>query len=176
MYKNIISVLIACSMLWACQTGDSKAKMQDAIKKEEKGLYSTTGQYVYDPIKANHLIELYKDYATRFPKDSIAPDYLFKRAEMLVASKKFTEANQVYEQIIQEYPSYKKTPVSLFMEGFNYENNLNDLSKARQCYEKFIQLYPSHKLREAAEISLTHLGKSADEIVKEFEAKKESIK
>lgn len=176
MYKYIIGIIVASSLVWSCQTGSSKVKMQAQIKKEEQGLYTSTGQYVYDPKKASQLINLYKNYATSFPKDSLAPDYLFKSAEMLVASKKYTEANKVYEQIILEYPSYKKTPVSLFMEGFNYENNLYDLAKARVCYEKFIQLYPTHKLREAAEISLSHLGKSADDIVKEFEAKQSATK
>lgn len=171
MHKFIIAILSLSIILASCNSDKKKLESQQAIKQAEQLLFSKDGSYKFDPKKAEKLIEQYSNYAKKYPKDSLTPEYLFKSAEMLIAAKKFEPANVVYEKIINEYPSYRKLPICIFMEGFNYENNLVDLVQAKKYYEQFLAKYPNDPMANDVKMSLEHLGMSADEIIKEFEAK-----
>ena len=58
-----------------------------------------------------------------------------------------------------------------FLKAFIYDNNLKDIKKARTAYSDFIQKYPKHELTDDAMISMDNLGKTPEQIVKEFELK-----
>lgn len=56
------------------------------------------------------------------------------------------------------------------MIGFVYENDLNDLENAKQTYEAFLQKYPNDPdFADDAQMALKNLGKSPEELIKEFE-------
>ena len=58
------------------------------------------------------------------------------------------------------------------MMGFVYENDLNDLVKAKATYEAFLQKYPNDPdFADDAKTALTMLGRSPEDIIKEFEQK-----
>lgn len=176
MYRFLLLLILSSLFFSSCGSSKEKQTLQKAIQLEEKSLLTKEAAIKWDAQKAAKLIEQYQNYATKFPDDSISPDYLFKCAEMLIAGGKYLEANQIYDQIDRQYPKYEKAPVSLFLKGFNEENNLRDLVKARKTYMDFLAKYPTHKLHDDAQLCLQNLGKSADEIVKEFEKKQQAPK
>ena len=176
MYKYLL-ILICCSgILFACNTDNEKNELIAKIETAETQLYPNNGNFKLDATKSIELIHLYATYANKYPKDSLSPDYLFKSAEMLIAIKKYQEANSIYVKIIEQYPTYIKTPFCLFLEGFNYENNLKDYTNAKKCYDTFLSKYPTHKLATDVKMSLDNVGKSPEDIVKEFENNKLNTK
>jgi TolA-binding protein len=69
-------------------------------------------------------------------------------------------------------PQHAQAPAALFLSGFIYENDLGDLEKAKAAYEDFIKRYPTDtSYLDDVQVSLKNLGKSAEELIREFEKK-----
>ena len=58
--------------------------------------------------------------------------------------------------------------------AFVLENQINDYDQAKNTYEVFIEEYPDHPMRDDAEYSIKNMGKSPEELIKEFEANQEA--
>jgi TolA-binding protein len=61
----------------------------------------------------------------------------------------------------------------MFLKAFVYEDQLHDLNKAKKYYEEFLEKYPDSDFADDARISLQNLGKSPEELIKEFEEKQQ---
>jgi tetratricopeptide (TPR) repeat protein len=115
------------------------------------------------------LLSAYQNFASKYAKDSLAPEYLYKAAGLAVGFNRGTQAIDLYESIIQNYPDYKKVPECYFMEAFAYENVIGNLGKASEYYNKFLSKYPDHALAKDATAAIKYLGKSPEEMVRDFE-------
>lgn len=146
----------------------SKEKIQENIKQAEAALFGS-GQMKLDEKKANLLIENYQQFVDNYPKDSLSPEYLFKQADLYRGLKQADKSIAVYDHIIKNYPTYSKTPYSLFLKGFTYENEKNDIINAAKTYQQFLKEYPTHELADDVSFSLRNLGKSPEELIKQFE-------
>ena len=69
------------------------------------------------------------------------------------------------------YPNSAKASESIFLCAFIYDTYLQKYDDARRYYKMFLKKYPNHPLAKDAQISLDNLGKTPDELVKEFESK-----
>ncbi len=150
--------------------GNPRVEAVENITLLEDALFSEEGD-MSNLEKANQLIEQYISFADQFPKDSLAPEYLFKAADITMNINKGEMAVELYDRIMNDYPDFRKTPECLFLKAYVYENNLGDLEKARMYYQEFIDKYPDNDFADDAEISIQNLGKSPEELIKEFEEK-----
>ena len=163
---SLLSVIIL--LFAAC--GPTKEETSANISKLEMQLFSSTN-FSVNKVKAEELVHIYLDFAKQFPNDSIIPEYLFKAADISMNIMESGKAIEIYDQIINNYPEYKKAPECLFLKGFVYENNLHDLVNAKKYYTEFVEKYPENDFADDAAMSLKNLGKSPEELIKEFEAK-----
>lgn len=122
-----------------------------------------------DSTAVTELLGAYQNFATRYPEDSLAPDYLYKAAGLAVGFNRGVQAVEIYESIIKSYPSYKKVPECYFMEAFTYENTIGNIGMANRYYNFFLAKFPEHDLADDAKAALKFLGKSPEEMVREFE-------
>jgi len=149
-------------------------EVKAAMQQTEKELYGDNKDNLeFDRGKAQKLVDTYNVFTSRFPQDPETAGYLFKTAEVLRSLRKFNEAVGVYGTIVKDYADFDKAPHSLFLQGFSHENDLKNLDQAKVCYEDFIKKYPDHELADDVQFSLTNLGKSPEEIIEEFERKRE---
>lgn len=138
------------------------------ITEMEEELFADENKMI-DRKKANELIGLYTAFAKEFPEAKETPEYLFKAGDMAMNLNMPRKAIKVFDQILLDYPDYEKAPQCLFLKGYVYENNLGDLQKAKQIYEEFLEKYPEDEFADDAEVSIKNLGKSPEELIKEFE-------
>lgn len=163
--RNLIVItLISALYMYSCSPSHDKVlgsitKMETDMKASQK----------VDSAAVTTLLGAYQNFATRFPNDSLAPDFLYKAAGLAVGFNRGTQAIELYESIISKYPSYKRVPECYFMEAFTYENTIGNLGKASEYYNKFLSKYENHELADDAEAALKFLGKSPEEMVREFE-------
>ncbi len=177
--KNRISFLVltmtALFLSTACNNtankNETKELNQQELQKEisslEKQLFAELKQQPDQGETAN-LRDYYQEYAQRFPNDSLAPEYLFRSADLAVYLKDFGSAISMYQSIAKKYPAYARTPECLFLTGWVYDEHLKKYDLAKEAYEVFIERYPESPFREAAEVSIQHLGKSPEEIMEEI--------
>ena len=167
--KKIISGTFAILLILLFSScGSSPEKMSAKIAKLEKEVKE---QSPADTVKINELVEAYSKYASKYPKDTLAPEYLFRAGGMCLSFNKPSKAISLFQQVEKDYPSFSRVGECLFMQGFIYENALGDFSKAGSIYREFIAKYPGHPLADDAEMSLKYLGRPAEDIVRDFEKK-----
>jgi len=168
-----ISLLITVVVFSSCNNDNTKTTEKSEVTLSQiKGLEAQLFDASItkpDVKKALELGKMYVEYAELHPTDSIAPDLLYKAADisMNVGNPKLSVA--IFKRIATQYPNYRNLPTVIFLTGYVYENQLNDYEKAKTFYEIIIEKYPESDFADDAEISLKNLGKSPEEMIKEFE-------
>ncbi len=162
--KFTLVATLAVTMM-AC--GNGKLKVED-LKKAEATLFN-------DDMTANKdaapdVVDLFRQYVNENPEAEDAPEWLFKALEIAVGYLEPEKAIEIGDKLFKQYPDYEKTPVGMFMLGtMVYEDKLGELGKAKMLYEKLIADYPDSEFVPAAQQSIINLGKTPEEIIREFE-------
>ena len=152
-------------MMMAC--GNGKLKVED-LEKAEATLYNedmTANKEAF-----HEVYDLFCQYAEQNPEAEDAPEWLFKALNLSFQCKEPQESIELLDKLTEKYPAYKNTPVAMFMvASLVYEEKLGELGKARMLYEKLIAEYPDNDFVPSARQSIINLGKTPDEIIREFE-------
>ena len=174
MMKNIFRIVVPIAfmvLIASCQSPEKKA--QGRLMGLEKELEKDTGK-LPDKKKMYDVFIAYKNFCDSFPKNDSAAEYLYRAGRLASGLTYLIEAVNCYDRVYTKYASSKRAPFCLFMEAFIYENQLHGMERAKKLYEEFLKKYPDHQLAKDVKFSLEHLGKSDDELIKEFEAKQKS--
>lgn len=147
--------------------------LETEIKKREAALNKDTN--TMDRDKAAELMEAYATYGERFSNYENAADRMFKAGELAMGLGHKAQAIKYFEKVYNEYVDYEKRPYALFMKAFVLENQAMKYDQAKEVYEKFIAEFPNHDMADDAEYSIKNMGKSPEELIREFEIQ-DSIK
>ncbi|MCK9219617.1 MAG: tetratricopeptide repeat protein [Bacteroidales bacterium] len=153
--------------------GPSREKTVQQIRGLENRLFSPE-VVSFDKTKADSLLVLYEDFIKDHPKDSLAPGFLFKAANINMNAGKGTKAIALFDQYLKNYPDQPKASLCLFFKAFVYENLLDNLDNARETYLLFIEKYPNDDFTDDAKLALQNLGKTPDQMVREFEVRQKA--
>lgn len=124
--------------------------------------------------KAEIFVETAEGYAALLQRSDPekATDLLMKAAGVAKNIGSFNKAIQLYFTVSDKMqPPTSKAPTALFMQGFVYENDLADLENAKARYQEFLKRYPKDEFADDAQQALNMLGKSPEDIIREFEKK-----
>jgi len=163
-FVGLILVLI---FIGACNNPSEK-NLKAEIKNLEDSLFSDASRMI-NREQAMKLIGKYIEYADTYPDDIETPGTLFKAADMSMNMNMAQKAIQLFDRIMTDFPDYEKAPQCLFLKGYIFENDVHDLDVAKQIYEEFLLKYPDDEFADDAEISIKNLGKSPEELIREFE-------
>ena len=173
----LLSLLVSACGQGSTDTGkDPGAKKHDSlltvIDSNERSIRKNMRTAVLDPSLAARSVMAYSQFAQSYPSDSNAPMFLFKAADISGSSmKQYDQSASMLEKIIRDYPSFRKLPACYFQLGLIYDDYLNDDAKAKQYYEQFIAKYPSSPMVPQVQALISYLGKTNDELIKDFEKK-----
>jgi TolA-binding protein len=180
--KRTFSILIGIVLLSSCgnqseekteqpaeaKKADHKEELHNTILRMEGEMHRSQE---LDNVLAGQAIKAYDDYAEAYPEDTIAPDYLFKAGEIATAIRQYPQAASYYETIINRYPKFRLIQESYFMEATVYDQYLNDDDKAKTIYENLLNTFPGGPYTADTKAAIANLGKSDEELIKEFEKK-----
>tara|TARA_R110002111_G_scaffold140653_1_gene206790 strand:- start:76 stop:678 length:603 start_codon:yes stop_codon:yes gene_type:complete len=117
------------------------------------------------------LMEAYVAFSERFNNRENADEYLFKAGEIAMGQEMTVEAIRHLTRLYDEFPRYEKRAYGLFLLGFVQENYSENLDEAKRIYELFLTEFPNHEMADDAKASIENLGKSPEQIIREFEIK-----
>ncbi|MCB0806688.1 MAG: tetratricopeptide repeat protein [Bacteroidales bacterium] len=163
-----VASMVLFVLILACSS--EKENMLADIKQTEDSLFADETKMI-DRKLAGELVDKYVAYADAYPEDPQTPQILFKAGDLSMNMNMSRKAIQIFDRVMNNYPDYEKTPQCLFLKGYIYENDLKDLKTAKQIYEDFLDKYPDDEFADDAEISIKNLGKSPEELIREFEEK-----
>lgn len=182
--KNIIliSFLIIFTSASSCNQGNevkdsnetttkvvkgSESEQLKALKNLEKKL--SKAHDVKDEMEvAKEYVENSRLFVEQFPKNKNAAKIAFRAADVARGIGNYGRAIQLWGKVWRDYPDFKRAPDAMFLQGFTYENNLKDYNNAKNYYVRFLEAYPKHELYQQAKAALSNLGKSPEDLIKEF--------
>jgi TolA-binding protein len=147
-----------------------KEKYQQLIDSIEAKMQATRNMPL-DHGTAMFAMRMYDEYSSYFPDEAKSPEYLFKAGELANSMQLSQPALGYLSRVMNKYPNYKNAPYALFMQGMIYDDQLKDTANARKVYQEVISKYPDSQLAKDAQASINNLGKSVEELVREFEKK-----
>ena len=165
--KRILVAICLMILFGACNSKQSWKR--NAIETAEKTLMEQAKAGKVDTAAVNALLSDYEAYSEKYPEDTMGAAYLFKAADFYRYMRKPLKSIDVYARIYERYPSITKHPYALFLQGFIYENEVGNVHAAQMMYEKFLKLYPQHPIANDVRTSLSNLGKTPEELIKQFQ-------
>ncbi|MCX6282091.1 MAG: tetratricopeptide repeat protein [Bacteroidetes bacterium] len=170
---NVKSLLFPLLLTMLVSCGPSRTKEVARIKAIENRLFSPTATTM-DIEATDSLLVLYADFIKTFPGDSMTQKYIFKAGNLYMNSGKGKAAIEMFDLYRSNYPNDPRSAMCLFFTAYIYENILKNLDKAQELYILFIEKYPRHDFADDAQMALNNLGKTPDQMVKEFEQRKKA--
>jgi tetratricopeptide (TPR) repeat protein len=173
--QKIRLILVAAIVAFLVSCGEStldpnsrEGRIQN-IEKLEQALFQLEERNLINDSAAQAVLQAYDAFATAFPNDSLAPEYLFKAGEVALGLNRPLQALGFFKRTAEDYNAHDKASYSLFLQAYIFDNFLNDDSKAETIYKTFIEKYPNHPMTNDAVFSLENLGKSDEELIRDFE-------
>jgi tetratricopeptide (TPR) repeat protein len=131
---------------------------------------------VTDKAKANDFIDISEGYG-QLLRENRQLDRFVEAAGLAKSIDNPNKALQLYYAVADKLPEHPKAPTALFMMAFIYENDLADMDKAKTTYEEFLKKYPKDAdFADDAQNALKMLGKSPEEIIRQFEQQQQQSK
>jgi TolA-binding protein len=169
--KISLALIVSLSMaVYSCKP--AKEKLVESITNGEHKLFNDSTKTLNAAV-ATEVLKSYREFADKYPDDTLAAICLFKAGDLSNGMKNYKEAIEIFHQFLKKYPNHPKAPVSLFLLAFIHDNNLHDVENAKMLYSEFIQKYPDHQLAASAKASLEqlNLGLTDEQLVKMFETR-----
>ncbi len=167
--KNLLRMsLFALLTIGMAACGSNKEEALTKIKELEGKLLDANGN-PKDEASAYNLQVAYDDFSERFSDDPQASEYLFKAATISINLNWGESAVKILDKFILKYPESTRAPEALFFLGYVHDNQINDDVKAGEYYNQFLKKYPGHTFAKDAEASIRNLGKTDEELMREFE-------
>lgn len=164
------ALLISFTILSSCSSQrDKEAK---SISKLEKSLDEDAARP--NPEKLAELLNLYIAFVDNNPEDTLSPHYLYKATNLCIGVSNGARAMQLIDRTLNDFPQSRYLATTVFLKAYVYENLLGNYGQASAVYNDFLKKFPDHDLADDAEAALMYLGKSPEELVKEFEARKDA--
>lgn len=106
--------------------------------------YFGTDMEFDDPAMAKELIKETDIFVQKYPDDGRAPLALYRAAGTAKNMSDWTKALELFERTWKEYPDSFVAPMALFLNGFIYDDILNEDAKALELYKIFAERYPDN--------------------------------
>ncbi len=155
---------IGKTYLTDCKVLYARARSMDSLLLQE-----TT-------VNADHAkkaIAAFTDFAYYCQSDSMSPIYLIKTAQVARAINSTPQAKLALDRCVETYLNSPHRAAALFLLAQLYDEPgyLNDENEARRRYQEIIQEYPKSDWAVSAKGALNFIGKTDEQILREFEKK-----
>jgi TolA-binding protein len=141
------------------------------IQQLAENVFIDPDKYGINRLAAQKYVDACEAYAIGFPEEKMAPEYLYRAAEMARTLKTYPKALGIFDWIEEKYPNFEKTPTTVFLKGFMLENELNNKEAAREVYNRFLKKYPQSDLADDVTFLLENIDKTDEEIMKMIDEK-----
>ncbi|PCJ82281.1 MAG: hypothetical protein COA49_01935 [Bacteroidetes bacterium] len=163
---SIFLVLInACSEGSVSENENSCASLKTKVTELESQVGKTDD---FDLQLASKLMRAYANFSNACQGDSLVPEYLMRRADLLRGTGQIHESIRLFESIHDGYPTYENKELCAFLAAYLFETELSDFEMAEKLYTKIIELYPDSREAELSKMSLKYLGESPEELILKF--------
>jgi len=163
--KNIIWISACSIFLWSCS--DQAKPEFDSCEAHAEYVFAKETAFVesdFNPELSSELMREYAAFANSCSNDSLAPEFLMRRADMLRGKGKTIEAISAFTAIHDGYPHYPNKVNCALISAFLYDTVLNDKEMAEKIYQEVVNLYPDTEEAKKAKVALKYLRETPEEL------------
>lgn len=171
----LVLLVVGCGEKKGDPQTEARANVEALEAKLKADPATQSGDDRLNDTLASNVVKAYLRFVEAYPKDSLAPDYLFKAADVMRGQFRWDNAVQVLEQLVNQYPTDKRVPNALFFAGFMLHNDLGQHTRATPYLERLVKEYPEHRLAQDAVFLLETMHMSEEELIRHLEAKNDSL-
>ncbi len=155
-------------------TNDCRTLYVDAVKNDSIILAATD----LNPDVGNKAIKAFADFAFYCKNDTLAPVFLLKAGQIAASINNLPQAQVCFEKCYKDFPDFKNRGAAMFLLAQLYDEvtQLNDEEQARELYGNIINSFPNTEWAKNADAARALIGKTDEQIIKEFEAKNKKKK
>lgn len=150
-------------------TNDCRTLYLDAVKNDSIILAATE----VNPEVGNKAVKAFADFAFYCKNDTLAPVFLLKAGQIAASINNLPQAQVCFEKCYTDFPDFKNRGAAMFLLAQLYDEvtQLNDEEQARELYGKIINSFPNTEWAKNADAARALIGKTDEQIIKEFEKK-----
>lgn len=164
----IIVLLLTTGVLFSsCTSKRDRAHSKIEALEEKVNAQAATP----DTANLNNLLSQYIDFVDNHPTDSLAPLYLYRGIRVKMSMNDGLGSMKLIDRFINQYTNTTSYPEVVFLKAYVYENLLSNYGRASEIYRDFIHAFPDHELQDDAQVAIQNMGKTPEELIKEFEAR-----
>ena len=167
---RLMLLLLAVTTIVSCSSDpkplDCQGERELVFQKETE--FAESG---FEDELLHDLMRTYAEFANACSSDSITPEFLFRRADLLRGDGQIRESIRLFKAVHDGYPQYPKGPVCAFLVAFLYETELNDKLMAEKYYLQVIESYPDSEEATSAAITLKYLHETPAELLMRLKEK-----
>lgn len=165
--RSFLLVIVASLLLHSCNTNSTKSDQLDCSEYKQLIFNKETAfaESGYDKEHLQDLLVSYADFSNNCRQDSITPEFLMRRADLLRGEGKIRAAISQFKAVHDGFPSYPNKITCAFIAAFLYETELNDRETAEKLYLQIIESYPRSHEADVARVSIRHLYETSDELI-----------
>lgn len=125
---------------------------------------------VIDHSLAQQAIKAFVDFADACQTDSLSPVFLLKAGQIAQSIGQYTKASDLFKRCADGFPSFKNRGAALFLRANLYDDTtmLMNEAEAKSIYQQIIKEYPQTNWARDAKAAIHNLGKTDEQLVKEF--------
>lgn len=162
-FLYVIMCLACVAGMVAC--GPNREELQQEILNYEDSVSEM--DIVLDTNVAAHMADLYIQYADKFAKDSLAPVYLFRAADVMASVGNVNRSVECLDRIIDNYPDYEDLGGCYFLKGFAFEMG-ERYDEAKAVYNEFVKRFPDHPLANDTRAMLPYIGMAPEQMLEQI--------
>ena len=135
------TLILIAGVLLLASCAPNREKQLKAIEEREAAL--STLDMITEDSQLSELRDLYLQFVSDFPDDSLAALYMTKAAEKCISISDYGRAIDLLDSVITLYPDYEDVGGCWFQKGYAYEA-AEEYDSARAIYSSFVEHYPDH--------------------------------
>ncbi len=168
--KRITVLMFMLIAFISCNSNNEKHDDAKAIADLEHKVL--TDAKSIDPSTADSLVVLYKQYADKYPEDTLSVAYLYRAADVLANRKECLPAVDLLDKIEEKYPQSDYAPQASFLKGVIFQDVCLNKEKAAESFNTFIAKYPNSPLvNDAKGLLILNQAKDELDLIRQWEAK-----
>lgn len=162
----LVAGTISCAGSGQQEEEDPKKAILKEIESIERDIKMSEGKN--QKAQVERLVEQYSAYANIDLNDSLAPEFLFKAANVCIGLEDYERSIRFFDRVVKHFPDYLKRPEAMYMAGFVSDYHMGKKGQAKERYEKLIEKYPNHIFAKEARLAIDALYMTDEELIQKF--------
>jgi outer membrane protein assembly factor BamD (BamD/ComL family) len=183
--NKLLLALSAITIFGLCSCGgegnvDTKADTHALMVGKIDSLYKKmAASQTFNQGEAMEAMRMYVEFSTKYPNDSMTPEYLFRASDIAQGTGNYDLAAEYLETILEKHTMYTKYQDVIFSAALVYDNYLENVNhggdRALQLYDLIISKYPESNYAEQAKVLKTYVGQPDSVFYNDIRRKADSI-